>query len=257
MNDIRGHAVNQTAAPSNTNTTQSGGARRRTALRAFIPALCIGAMIALAQPAWAQGGCTQAEKNMQCTEFGTISMDSQRDIRGEPIDITATITLDTAFADQGARWLLFSVSNVTEESGEPITITLKGFSTYYGAIVTTRVEHHSANMLNLWVDTLDTPVGTPISLDLKVGATERGAYRLEVLVMAFDRGYAPVQDAYGNDASLFSFTLLGVNKETKGGSGGAGAGGFLDGNKVPGFGFIPALAALMVAGALLLRRSRA
>lgn len=216
-------------------------------MRTLTVALGLAALLALSPMVAAQSGCTEPEKNLQCTEFGTISMDSQRDIRGDPIDMSAVITLNTAYADQASRWLLFSVRNAEADGSNPVTIELVGFSTSFGDIVTTRVEHPSASELNLWVDTLDTPVGTPISIDLRVGSTERGAYRLETLVMAFDRGYAPIQDSSGNDASLFSFTLLGVNKETPGvGPDGAS---FMDGKKLPGFGVMPLLAILAAAAA--------
>lgn len=224
-------------------------------VRSTIAALGLVALLALAQPAGAQGGCTEAGKNVQCSEFGAITMDSQRDIRGDPIDLTATITLNTAYGDHAARWLLFSVRNVTSDGSNPVTITLVRFGTSAGEIVTTRAEHPSANELNLWVDTLDAPVGTPITLDMKIGSTDRGAYRLETLVMAFDRGYAPVKDSSGNDASLFSFTLLGVNKETAGVS--ADGGSIMDGHKLPGMEAIPALVAVTLVAAVLIRRRQA
>lgn len=193
--------------------------------------------------------------NVQCTDFGTISMDSQRDIRGDPITITATINLNTAYADQAARWLLFSVRNATDDGSNPVTITLTKFSSSAGDIVTTRVEHPSAHELNLWVDTLDIPVGEPITIEMQVGSTERGAYRLETLVMAFDRGYAPVHDASGADASLFSSTLLGVNKETA--SVKADSGSLVQGHKLPGMELFAALAAVTLAAAVLIRRRNA
>lgn len=227
--------------------------RPRPSIAAVATAFGLAALLALS-PAAAQDGCSQAERNMQCTEFGTIAMDSQRDIRGESIDLTADIVLNTAYEDQGARWLLFSVRNVEQDGSNPVTVELKGFTSAYGDIVTTRVEHATANELDLWVDILDTPVGTPIKLDVSVGATERGAFRLETLVMAFDRGYAPVQDSGGNDASLFSFTLLGVNEETAGIN--ADGGSFVEGNKLPGPGFVPLMAALAVAVAVLAVRRR-
>jgi hypothetical protein len=75
--------------------------------------------------------------------------------------------------------------------------------------------------------------------------------------MAFDRGYAPVRDGAGNEASLFSFTLLGVNKETAAGSSGGG-GSFLQGYKLPGFETGPALVAITLAvAAVAVARRRA
>ncbi len=240
------------AVTQRNNAIQAPSPRR---LRGVTAALGLVALLVLAQPAGAQNGCTEPGKNVQCTEFGAITMDSQRDIRGEAIDLTATITLNTAYSDQSARWLLFSVRNVTDDGSNPVTITLKKFSSYAGDIVTTRVEHPSANELNLWVDTLDTPVGTPITLGMKIGSTDRGAYRLETLVMAFDRGYAPIKDSSGNDASLFSFTLLGVNKETAGVE--TDGGSFLEGKKLPGLELIPALLAVTAVAAVLIRRRQA
>lgn len=237
--------------PDPTTARRPVRAARRTAV--VLLALGMAALLALS-PAGAQGSCAVPERNAQCTEFGTIAMDSQRDIRGEPIDIAADITLNTAYEDQGARWLLFSVRNVEADGSNPVTIELNGFSSAYGEIVTTRVDHDTANELDLWVDVLDTPVGIPIDLDVKVGATERGAFRLETLVMAFDRGYAPLKDAAGNDASLFSFTLLGVNEET--GSISPGGDSLSDGKKLPALGLVPLLAAVAAAVVLFGRRLR-
>jgi len=217
--------------------------------------LTLGVLLVGAVPAAAQSGCTEAGKNVQCTEFGAITMDSQRDIRGEAIDLTASIVLNTAYSDHAARWLLFSVRNVTDDGSNPVTITLVRFASNAGDIVTTRVEHPSANVLNLWVDTLDAPVGTPITLDMKIGSTDRGAYRLETLVMAFDRGYAPVVDSSGHDASLFSFTLLGVNKETAGVA--SDGGSLLDGHKMPGLEIVPIIAIVTAAAAIVARRRQA
>jgi hypothetical protein len=218
-------------------------------------ALVLGALFAFAPSVSAQSGCTQAEHNVQCTEFGTISMESQRDIRGSFIDQSVAINLNTAYADQQSRWLLFSVRNVEADGSNPVTIEVTRFASAYGDIVTTRVEQPSPSEVNMWVDTLDTPVDTPITIDLRVGSTERGAFKLETLVMAFDRGYAPIQDSSGQDASLFSFTLLGVNEETAS-SGGDAHNSILDGNKTPGLGFAGMMAVLAaaVAVAVLARR---
>jgi hypothetical protein len=207
-------------------------------------------------PAGAQGACMQPERNVQCTEFGTIAMDSQRDIRGKAIEVTTDVHLNTGYEDRGTRWLLFSIRNVEADGSNPVTIQLDRFSSPYGDVVTTRVDHNTANELNLWVDILDLPIGMPIELKVNVGATERGAFRLETLVMAFDRGYAPIQVA-GSDASLFSFTLLGVNEET--GAISPGGDSFLDGKKLPALGLIPLLAAVgaaVAAVALTGRRLR-
>ena len=217
----------------------------------------LAALLAFAPTANAQddsieSDCSEAGRNVQCTEFGTIGMDTQRDIRGDPIDLAASIELNTAYTDQGARWVLVSVRSVDPDGSTPVTIDLQGFSSPHGDIVTTRVEQPSAGELNLWVDTLDMPVGTPVALDLSVGATERGAYNIETLVMAFDRGYAPLQDANGEDVSLFSSTLLGVNKETAQVAGDGES--MLERRGLPGLGLVPVLAALAAVAAVAIRR---
>lgn len=229
---------------------QSTVARRKRA-RIAASALTLVALLAFVPTASAQG-CSEPGRNAQCTAFGNIAMDSQRDIRGSPIDVGVAIFLHTGYEDQGARWLLFSVRNVEQDGSNPVTVKLTKFASPHGDIVTTRVEDAKANELNLWVDILDTPVGVPIDLGVRVGATERGAFTLEALVMAFDRGYAPIQDSSGNDASLFSFTLLGVNKETANVN--SDGGSLLDGNKVPALGFVPLLAIL--AGLVVVARRR-
>lgn len=211
-------------------------------------------LLAFAPVATAQeSACAENGMNVQCTTFGTIKMESRRDIRGDAIDVTAQIQLNTAYGDQGARWVMFSVRNSTDDGPSPISIGLTKFSTSSGDVVTTRVEQVKPSELNLWVDVLDLPIGMPISLDLKVGSSERGAFALETLVLAFDRGYAPVQDSYGQDASLFSFTLLGVNKETASAAGDVDT--LSDGKKLPAPGLIAVLGVLaIVAGAVVIRR---
>lgn len=225
---------------------------RRDRGRRLAGGLVLAALLALAQPGQAQGtGCTEAGMNGQCSEFGAIVMDDQVDIRGEPVKVPVVVVLNTAYEDQAARWMLFSARSLDSGGASPVTIGLDRFASDYGDVVTTRVEQPGPGELNLWVDTLDAPLGTPITLSLLVGATERGAYRLETLVMAFDRGYTPVKDSAGQDATLYSFTMLGVNGETTAREGG---GSFLD-RAVPAAGAAPALAALAVAGLLLRRRS--
>lgn len=234
-------------------TTPSRRARPARLVRArLLAAACAAfALLALVPGSQAQA-CGQAGMNGQCTEFGSIAMESQRDIRGDAIGLTVTFTLNTAYADQGSRWLLVSVRNVENDGSNPVTIEMTSFASAYGDILTTRVEQPSPSELNLWVETLDTPIGTPITLDLTVGATERGAFQLETLVMAFDRGYAPVKDSMGNDASLFSFTLLGVNEETSAVS--SDKGSLLRGNKVPGFEAVALIGALVAVALLSQRR---
>jgi hypothetical protein len=197
--------------------------------------------------------CTQPGRNVQCTAFGSAAMDSQREIKGDPINLDADIWLNSNLADQGARWILFSVRNVTGEGSEPVSISLLKFATPSGEVVTTRVDHDKANEIDLWVDVLDTPVGTPITLSVQVGSSERGAYRLEVLVLAFDRGYETLKDPGGTEYSLFTSTLLGVNKET-GQISNAGGGSLLEGKKTPGLG-LPILAATVGIAAALRRRA--
>lgn len=199
-------------------------------------------------------GCTEPEFNVQCNEFGTIRMEGQREIRGERIDLGTWIYLNTAYKDREARWFLFSIRNVTSSGGSPVTIEVVRFATEHGDIVTSRFEQPSANEVNIWVDVLDLPVGTPIMLDMKVGATERGIFRLETLVLPFDRGYEPMTDSSGNEASLFSFTLIGVNEETSGASG-AGRVSLFDGHKVPGLASLLVLVTIGGVAAFLRRRA--
>ncbi|HVL88388.1 MAG TPA: hypothetical protein VM681_10370 [Candidatus Thermoplasmatota archaeon] len=212
-------------------------------------------------PAAAQG-CSVAGWNTQCNQFGTIAMESQRDVRGAPIDLVVSVTLHTSFSDRDTRWLLFSVRNVTDDGGSPVSLAVTRFATSSGPVVTTKVDHERPNEANLWVHVLDAPVGAPIEIGLRVGVSERGAFRLETLVMAFDRGYTPVRQDDGSEASLFSFTLLGVNQASASVSSGGGpgsnggfGGGLLSGKKLPGPELV-ALAGGLGAAALVASRLR-
>lgn len=232
-----------------------GPGQRRLGLL-LVAALSALLAVALAPRVEAQDqDCSEPGMNGQCSEFGAIAMASQVDIRGERVPVRVAIVLSTTYEDQAARWLLFSVRSLESDgSPTPVSIGLAGFATANGDIVTTRVEQPAPGELNLWVDTLDAPVGSPISLDLIVGSSERGAYRLETLVMAFDRGYAPVQDSEGKDASLYSFTTLGVNGETAAAP--SSDESSLRDRLAPGPGVAPALGAVAaaLAAALLARR---
>ncbi|HET6398190.1 MAG TPA: hypothetical protein VFH47_01390 [Candidatus Thermoplasmatota archaeon] len=200
--------------------------------------------------------CDQPRTNMQCNEFGSIAMPSQVRIRGEPVEVTATIELNTNLQNRGSRYFLFSFRNVTEDGSNPIWIQVTDFSTPNGRVEFTREDHKGAHEKNYWVDIVDLPVNQPITVTMLVGATDRGAYSLEALVMAFDRGYAPVYDSSGSQASLFSFTLLSVNEST-GDNRDAHAGGGKPGFNIPGPTLGVALAAVAVAGIVAARRLRA
>jgi hypothetical protein len=126
-------------------------------------------------------------------------------------------------------------------------VNLDSFTADGAQIVTSKKEVKPYEV-DLWVDVEDVPVGKTITLDMTVGAAEAGAFQLETLVMSFDRGYAPVTMSGGVEASLFSFTLLGVKSPT----GSVGAGPLSDGYSVPGLGLPALLAAVGVA--LIVRR---
>lgn len=198
--------------------------------------------------------CEEDDKNKQCNDFGTISMDSRTDVRGKPVTVVTDIRLDTNYQDEGARWLLFSVRHTPEPGHDtsPVSINLKRFETPHGDIITTEVERSGPNEINLWVDVLDTPVDIPIQIEVEVGSSDRGAFSLETLVLPFDRGYEPIVDD-GMEASLFAFTMLSVNKETRSTLSGEGK-GLLDGHKTPGLA-VPAVLLVAVAVAVLRRRN--
>lgn len=195
--------------------------------------------------------CGIKNKNSECNDFGSIVMDSQTDIKGEPVEVDAEITLDTAYEDREVRWVMFSIRNTTDD-GSPVDLELIRFGTATDIIPVTRMDNPSSSEISLWVDILDVPVDEKITLSVEAGSSEQGAYRLEALVMPFDRGYAPVQDRSGESISLFSFTLLAVNEAT--GSGGLGAGSLMD-RAVPGAPVTAALAMLGAAAFLWRRRA--
>ena len=230
-------------------THQRGPWARRTLA---IGCLGVFAVAVLAVPAGAQRGCEQDGKNMQCNEFGTISMDTQREIRGEPIEVTVDAMVLDNHMEQGARYIMFSVRHDNAGHASPVSLELKKLSTRHGAIFTDRVDHDIPNEINVWAHVADVPENTPIQLVVGVGASDRGAFRLETLVMPFDRGYEGLRDRSGEEVTMFSFTMLGVNEET--GDVGGGDRSFVDKLRTPGFTGGAGLAALVVVAALVLRR---
>lgn len=201
------------------------------------------------------GNCDASGKNIECNDLGRIEMDNREKVTGDPVDVNASITLDRNYEDQGARWIMFSIRNVTTEGPSPVSLRLNTFSTDEGEVVTTRVDHEDPNEINLWVDVLDLPVGEEITIDVTVGCTEEGAYAVETLVLVFDRGYDPVKNASGENVELFSYTLLGVNEATEELS--AGGDSPLGIRDVPGASALATLGSIAVAvGTATWRRAR-
>lgn len=177
--------------------------------------------------------CQEDGVNVECNDFGQIRMPTTKDVKGSPVTLAAEITIEKTYEDQEARWFMFSIRNITADGDSPVTIDLQGFNTSSGDVVVTRTIQDSPSELNLWVDVLDIPVGERITLEVEVGATERGAFAIETLVIPFDRGYEPIKNETGADVSLYSSTLLAVNDETTTTTT-EDEGSILDGNKVPG-----------------------
>ncbi len=203
----------------------------------------------------AQGGsapqdCRKSGKNGQCNEFGEIWMDNRVDVEGERVDLRADIMLYTDFSERNTRWIMFSMRNISQELGHPVDVELRAFNTEHGDIVTTR-EDYQDHRVDLWVDVLDLPVNTPIVVEMNVGVTERGAFDMETMVLAFDRGYDPITMSGGQEASLFAYTTLSVTEAT------SGSGLMSKIQNVPGVGAVAVLGALAaVAVAIGRRRSK-
>lgn len=177
--------------------------------------------------------CQEDGVNMECNEFGKIQMPTTKKMKGSPVNLAAQITLETSYEDRDARWIMFSIRNVTDDGDSPVTIDLESFNTSSGDVVTTRTIQDQPSELNLWVDVLDLPTGEQITLEVEIGVTERGAFAIETVVIPFDRGYEPIKDDQGDTVSLYSSTLLAVNGATTATTN-REDGSILDGNKVPG-----------------------
>lgn len=216
------------------------GPRPALALAALATALALAAL-----PAQAATPCSEPGHNTQCAEMGSIRMDSVREIKGSPIQAYAEVTLNSNMKDHGARWFLFSVRNVTADGTNPVSLKVDSFAADGAAIPTYKVDTKSYEA-DYWVDASDVPVGKTIRIDMTVGAADAGAFQLETLVMAFDRGYAAVTDSTGAEASLFAFTLLGVKEPSPA----VGTGVLSHGYSVPAPA-LPATAAAVGAAALV------
>lgn len=237
----------------------------RTARALLLGLLVVVAPLAFAGVAAGQAGgsgadaeapdCKRDGYNVECNAFGAIRMESMRDLKGEPIDVSTGIVLQETFEDRDARWVMFSIRNTTADGESPVSIDLNSFESESGKVVVTRVDQPRPAELNLWVHVLDLPVDELMTLNVTVGVGERGAFALETVVIPFDRGYAPIEGANGEAISLYSSTLLAVNEETASTS--SGEEGMLEtGNKTGGFEALGAIGAfgLVVAGTRLWRR---
>lgn len=243
------HHVPQRMNPDPTNP---GPRRLHVATGVLVLTLLVSVGVAAPASAAVDEPCREMDVNVQCSEFGTIRMASRTDVRGEPVQVDVNLTLDTAYQASGARWVLFSVRHTPESGQSPVILSLERFATPHGDIITTEREQNGPNEVNLWVHVMDVPVGVPVELSVKVGVVDRGAFSLEALVMAFDRGYEPIYGSDGEEASLFSFTLLGVNQETRAIQPGDDR-TFLDGKKTPALS-LPVLALALVAVAAAVSR---
>lgn len=228
-----------------------------TVLATVAAALVLMATAPAGQAQDPQQNCAPAGMSGQCNELGTVYMDFQRNIDGQPIDVTVHITLEKLYREQETRAFLFSVRNASTDRGpSPVTVSVTRFATSEGDLAVSKSETPGPNEVDLWVDVLDVPLNTPIELTAHVGARDKGAFQLEVLVMPFDRAYHTVRQSDGSDASLFASTMLAVNGVTGDTSGKTGV--FANnsiGKKLPG----PEawmLAPALLAGLLLARRPR-
>lgn len=218
----------------------------------FLRAVLVAALVAGAAPVAAQdptSSCTTMGMTGQCNELGSITMASDVAINGEMQTISASIVVNNLYRDREVRQFLFSVRNVSVDGSSPVVVELVNFATSQGPVGVLRTENPGPNELNMWVDVLDVPVGTPIDLSVRVGATRQGGFKLETLAMPFDRAYKPIVGSDGRELSLFAFTFLSVDQPTAGGTGGTGLGSSL-GRSLPGPDTAVAMAA--VAGLALL-----
>lgn len=233
--------------------------------------LCAGFLIAMAvaMPAAAEphdttngtsqttataNGCEQDGKNTQCNDLGSIAMDTQREIRGELIEVKIDLTIDDTHTDQGARYIMFSVRH--DGSSSPVSLSIKSFDTSAGPIFAERIDHDRPNEINIWTHVADIPEGKPIDLVVTVGANDKGAFQLETLVMPFDRGYEPVRERGGAEVTLFSFTMLGVNEPSGDVNQGSGL-SLVDRVRTPGPSVPALLGGLFALAFIVARRNRA
>lgn len=245
------------AALVRTRTDQpSPGRHTASAILFLLMAMSLAPGVAAQPDVVAQAGnlCAEAGFNVQCSEFGSLKMENQRDIRGDPITMTITAQINQTYETSGARWVLFSVRHVPEGSSSPISLALSGFTSSFGNVYITSVEQDVPHEINVWVHVVDVPLGTPLALDVLVGASDRGAFRLEALAMPFDRGYEPIADVNGTDHILYSFSLIGVNKESSIVE--TSSGGPSGGRAIPMAGPMATLVALAALAGVLRRRSQ-
>lgn len=203
--------------------------------------------------------CYEPGFNMECNEFGDIRMQSNDEVRGEPIETTTYINLDRSFEDReegpDARWVMFAVRNVTPAGESPVEVEIDGFETNTsGEIITTREDRESPSEINLWVDVLDLPIDEEIRVEATVGVTELGAYQLETIVIPFDRAYDPLVHPNGESISLFSFTMLGVHEPTSSLGAGQGEGWIATAQEIPTVGALVAMLTLGTMAAATARR---
>jgi hypothetical protein len=232
--------------------------RRRHGFAASITTLLVVVLLVLAgpaltlEPAQAQQACERSGKSGECQPWGEAWMPNRAEMRGDPVELTAEIYLTSDFQDLGARWVMFSVRNVTWDGTNPIDVRIDSFGTQYGTVITTR-EDYQPHQVDLWVDVMDLPVNDLIEIDMTINSAAKGAFLIETMIIVFDRGYEEIKTSGGDNVALFAATHLGVHEESGSGSGGLSS----RLQNVPGPGLIAVVAALGLVAAVFHGRRKA
>ncbi|HVL49776.1 MAG TPA: hypothetical protein VM889_14560 [Candidatus Thermoplasmatota archaeon] len=216
--------------------------------RIALPAALVALVLASALPtALAQDPSVSREWHGQDTEFGRIRMPYQAEMQGEPIPIEARIVLQTHYTDQDGTYFLFA----WDVSRQPFDVRFDKLMTASGSDIKVLKTESGDGQEKWFVDIKNMPPpGTEIVMKGTLGATTKGLFPAGALVVPFNYRWEPIDMSNGVPATLYAFTQVGVNEETR------SVGWSFPLAKIPGF-EIPLAAAAIGVALVAARRRRA
>ncbi|MHB8604490.1 MAG: hypothetical protein ACYDCK_04475 [Thermoplasmatota archaeon] len=180
-------------------------------------ALATLAFVGVSSAAFAQDS-TNSTTNAPATsehgetnDLGSISMQYETLMNGTALPIDASVALrNTTFGDEQVTYVMFSFNT----SGTPLVAKFDSLATANGTDIAVTKKASLPNEEHWFADIHDLPKETPVLMRGTLDATDRGLYRVSAVVVVFNYRWEPLKLANGSTASLYSFTQVGVNKES-------------------------------------------
>jgi hypothetical protein len=208
-----------------------------------IAALLVLAGATVAPPVSGQGSDpSTGQWHGQDNEFGKIRMPYQAQIAGEAIPIEARIVLNTLYTDKDGTYFLFAF----DAKNTPLHISYDGLYGPGGESIPVYRTDNADGQEKWFIDVKSLPAaGSELVLKGTLGATSRGKTQVGAIVVPFTYRWEEVRMDNGIPASLYAYTQVDVQKETR------SVGWSLPIGKVPAPGGLATLAAIAAVATAL------